>query len=287
MAMLSFVKESSFISRLGAAAFVICTGHLVTVAQGSLSLVPQRVVLEGNKISEQINLVNTGTDTADYQISLIHLRMKEDGSFEEINIEAAGDMAAQPLVRYFPRAVTLAPKEAQVIRVQRIKRGVSPVGEYRSHLYVRIVPKTRPLGSESPTSLPKDIGVQLTPVFGVSIPLIVREGVTSVDVSLKDLQIQQLDDASCALTFRMYRSGNRSVFGDFTVVHQAPDGSMTAVGTVRGLAVYTPNALREVSIPLSVKSCAALGSGKLLLQFIARDTDDKNPLKAEATLQLP
>jgi hypothetical protein len=273
--------------RICTAFFVAWAGHTAALAQGSLSLVPQRVVLEENKFSEQINLINTGTETADYLINLIHLRMKEDGSFEEISLEAAGDVTAQPLVRYFPRAVTLAPKEAQVIRIQRINQATPPVGEYRSHLYVRIVPKTTPLGTTPTIPEPRNIGVQLTPVFGVSIPVIVRVGVTNVDVSLEELQIQQIDASSCALTFRMNRSGNRSVFGDFTVTHLAPDGRSTEVGIVKGLAVYTPNLYRRVSIPLSMKSCAALGSGKILLQFVARDTGDNNPLKAEAALQLP
>lgn len=46
---------------------------------------PRRVVFEGAKKYEELNLANTGKDTARYVISLIHVRMKEDGSFIEIN----------------------------------------------------------------------------------------------------------------------------------------------------------------------------------------------------------
>jgi P pilus assembly chaperone PapD len=87
-------------------------------AQGSLLLTPKRVVFEGTKSSESINLANLGKDTAQYVISLVEYKMKEDGGFEEITQKEAGQFSAVPYIRYFPRTVTLAPNEAQVIRIQ-------------------------------------------------------------------------------------------------------------------------------------------------------------------------
>ena len=90
------------------------------LAQGGLLLTPKRVVFEGAKTSESINLANLGKDTARYVISLVEYRMKEDGGFEEITQQEAGQYSAEPFIRYFPRTVTLAPNEAQIIRLQRL-----------------------------------------------------------------------------------------------------------------------------------------------------------------------
>ncbi|MEO8174665.1 MAG: hypothetical protein ABI581_16335, partial [Sediminibacterium sp.] len=155
----------------------------VSKAQGNLILTPKRIVFDRNKTSESINLANSGTDTARYVISLIHLRMKEDGTFEEISQADAGQLSAEPYLRYFPHTVTLAPNEAQVVRMQLNKSGNMIPGEYRSHLYIRALNKPTPLGSGE-TVQSETIGVKLVPVFGISIPVIVRVGDSKAGISI-------------------------------------------------------------------------------------------------------
>ena len=55
-----------------------------TMAQGDLLVTPSRIVFEGNKQKEQLNLLNMGQDTATYSISFVQRSMKEDGSFVTI-----------------------------------------------------------------------------------------------------------------------------------------------------------------------------------------------------------
>jgi len=55
------------------------------MAQGNLMLLPRRVIFEGSKRYEELNLAKIGKDTARYVISLMHIRMKEVGGFEEIS----------------------------------------------------------------------------------------------------------------------------------------------------------------------------------------------------------
>ena len=59
---------------------VLCSG--MAMAQGDLVLLPRRVIFEGSKRYEELNLANSGKDTARYVISLMHVRMREDGGFE-------------------------------------------------------------------------------------------------------------------------------------------------------------------------------------------------------------
>ena len=125
------------------------------------------------KLTENVNLAITGKDTAQYSISFIRYRMKTDGSFVEISKEEAGSLAAEPFLRFYPRAFTLAPGESQVIRVQYTKSPKFTNGEIRSHLYFRATPKPKPLGLESKDKS-QNIGVNLVPIFGLSIPVIIR-----------------------------------------------------------------------------------------------------------------
>ena len=53
-------------------------------AQGNLLITPKRVVFEGSRRSMDLNLANIGNDTATYAISMVQIRMNEDGSFETI-----------------------------------------------------------------------------------------------------------------------------------------------------------------------------------------------------------
>ena len=83
---------------------------LNTMAQGDLMVTPSRVVFEGNKQKEQLNLLNMGQDTATYTISFVQRSMKEDGSFVTIEQPDSVQMFSDPYLRIFPRQVTWAPR---------------------------------------------------------------------------------------------------------------------------------------------------------------------------------
>lgn len=253
-------------------------------AQGSLLLTPKRIVFEGNKKSESINLANSGKDTAQYVISLVHFRMKEDGAFEEISKEEAGQFSAEPYIRYFPRVVTLAPNEGQVIRIQFNKSSNMATGEYRSHLYVRALPKSTPLGEKS-ADPNGSIGVKLVPVFGISLPIIIKVGESSASVNISEVSLKTGTSEPTALAMTLNRTGNMSVYGDILVKHIAPNGVSTLVGTVKGVAVYSPNASRTVLMPLDKLLQVDRRSGKLVVQFII-NADSKAKEIAQTVLTL-
>ena len=65
-----------------------------------------------------LNLANIGRDTATYAISLVQIRMTEEGGFETITEPDEGQLFASPYLRFFPRSVTLGPNEAQTVKIQ-------------------------------------------------------------------------------------------------------------------------------------------------------------------------
>lgn len=254
-------------------------------AQGNLLITPRRVVFEGPKKTQELNLANTGQDSAKYNVSIVQYRMKEDGSFEEITIPDEGQNFADKNIRFFPRTVTLAPNEAQVVKMQLTKTDQLKPGEYRSHVYFRAVPKETALGSEEVNKDTAAIGVKLIPIFGITIPVIIRVGESTMKVSLSDLNLTMINDTIPRIQFAFNRTGNQSVYGDILVEHISPQTVVTPVGTVRGIAVYTPNTVRRFQMDLDKKSAVDYRSGTLKITFNAQ-SDTKPEKYAEAVLKL-
>ena len=262
--------------------FVILSSF--TMAQGNLLITPRRVVFEGQKKSQELNLANTGKDTAKYVISFVQIRMKEDGGFQTITIPDSGQNFADKFLRFFPRMVTLGPNEAQVIKIQLTKTSELQPGEYRSHIYFRAVPDEKPLGEEAPKDS-TTIAVKLTPIFGITIPVIIRVGSSNTQASISDLSLVLPVDSIPRISFTINRSGNMSVYGDITADYIAPDGKITPVGSIKGIAVYTPNLLRRVWVDLTKTVGIDYHAGKLRVT-LSTPTEDKTVKLAEAVLSL-
>lgn len=241
------------------------------VAQGNLLVTPKRVVFEGLKRSEELNLANIGKDSATYDISFIQIKMKEDGTVEKISEPDSAQLFADKYLRFFPRSVTLAPNEAQTVKVQIIRTAEMTAGEYRSHLYFRAVPNERPLG-EKEIQKDSSISVRIIPIFGISIPVIIRSGELNAQVKFSELSLIDKDKTP-ALKMTFERNGNMSVYGDVLVDHISPDGKINQVGVVRGLAVYTPNNTRHFNLPLNKKPGINFHSGKLHVVYSAAQNE--------------
>jgi len=257
----------------------------ISNGQGNLLVFPKRIVLEGDKKSETITLSNTGKDTAKYNISFVQIRMKEDGSFENIMEPDSGQQFAQPYLRFFPRSVTLGPNESQVVKVQLTKTSDLKEGEYRSHMYFRAVPKILPLGEKPPLKDSNAITVKLVPIFGITIAAIIRVGVSSSKVKLNNLAFESRVDSAPLIKMQINRTGNMSVYGDIHVFYISTTGKSTEVGFVQGVAVYTPGKLRRTRVELKRSADINYNKGKLRVTYITQP-DAKNVILDEEELIL-
>lgn len=256
------------------------------MAQGDLLITPNRVVFEGRKQKEELNLINTGKETTTFSVSFVQRRMHEDGSFENILEPDSGQMFADPYVRIYPRTVTLTPGEAQVVMLQ-CKRNPDMVdGEYRSHLYFRSEKNYTALGTENPEVDDKMVSVQVTPIFGMTIPIIIRSGEIDAGSSLGNLELVNPDDDNPQLSFTMHRTGNISVYGNFVVEYIPVKGKPYQVGGRNGVAVYTNLDKRQVSITLNRSPGMSFDKGTLKLSYISRPDAKKQEVFAEAELEL-
>jgi hypothetical protein len=255
------------------------------LAQGNLLLTPRRIVFEGSKRSLDLNLANTGQDTATYAISMVQIRMKDDGNFENITTPDPGQLFADKYIRFFPRSVTLGPGEAQVVKVQLTRTNELTAGEYRSHFYFRSVSNTKPLGEPEALKDTTTISIKLTPIFGITIPVIIRIGESTAKVTLSDLGLEVVNDTIPRLKLVFNRTGNMSVYGDLAVDHISTQGKITRIGIANGVAVYTPNTIRKFQFNLNNLPGVAFNAGKLRVTYSA-PSDVKAVRYAEAELPL-
>lgn len=226
---------------------------------GDLLVTPPRLVFEDSKTYGVLTLVNRGRDTATYQISLVQYRMKTDGEMERIVEPDSGQRFATDLVRFFPRQITIAPGDAQNVRVQRWNGGREAgaggqpdSGEYRSHLFFRSVPRQKPLQPTAADSSTREFSVQLSAVYGVTVPTIVRIGRPTAIATISDLTAEQIGDSAARVSLKINRSGSASTYGDIIVTLRGADGSERRLTAMHGIAVYVPNAERSIRSILPV-----------------------------------
>lgn len=253
------------------------------MAQGDLLITQKRVVFEGNKQREELDLVNIGNDTATYSVSFVQFNQNEDGGYIAIEKPDSGQMFADPYLRIFPRTVTLAPREPQIIMLQcRRKPDMTP-GEYRSHLYFRSEQDYRPLGTKKKDTT--SLTVQLIPIYGVSIPIIIRSGETNVSSSITGLKLEILQDTISFLKFTLNRTGNISSYGQLTVEYTPLHGKPYQICLLKNVAVFTCINKRNISIRLNKISGMNFNSGMLKVRYTS-PKEEKYLVYAEAELEL-
>lgn len=262
--------------------FTIIVGCLpfLVQAQSDILITPFRVVLENGKSIEELSVANTGSDTARYTISFVQYKMKEDGQLEQIQTPEAGQLFADRYLKVFPKSVVLAPKEAQIVRLQAKMPADAAPGEYRSHLYFRSAGEQKAIGFEAEGA--EGLGIQLIPVYGITIPIIVRVGSSEVVTSLNDAKID--GGEAPAVNLSINRTGMYSVYGDLELLHTDDAGKEMLVGLVRGVAVYPPLDKRNVKIPFN-KSVAVPTTGRLRVVYSAT-VGGKKQVLASAELSL-
>lgn len=247
--MLRFLRAFGplFAAALGAAASP-------ALASGDLLVAPTRIILDGSRGTEVV-LNNIGSAPATYRISLEIKRMTAAGGLDEIAEEdvTAAERAALDMIVFSPRRVTLPPNQPQVVRVGvRAPEGLPP-GEYRAHMLFRAVPDAAPATAEAkPASA--GVSIALTPIYGITIPVIVRVGDLGAEAAIGEAWVSEGRDGA-AFNFGLSRTGNRSVYGDIEVTRP---GAAEPLLVARGIAVYPEIDARTVSLRVPDEVAAKL-----------------------------
>lgn len=253
---------------------------------GDLLVAPTRLVFEGNRRSAEVTLVNVGPTAATYRISLIHLSMTEAGELVEVEEPPPGMKIADPLLRFSPRQVRLEPNVAQTVRIQLRKPADLEAGEYRSHMLFRAVPPPEALSPDPGDEEPTGLSIRLIPIYGVSIPVIVRHQTDDASADLSGLQLLPPNErfSGGSVSMRIGRTGNESVYGNLKVLHRSAAGESKEIGYVGGVAVYPPLTSRSIQIPLRPAEGTDLRSGTLVVTYTGEPPEEVRLAQAELAI---
>jgi P pilus assembly chaperone PapD len=266
--------------------FLLCW-LLQPPAMANLMLHPSRLVFDKNQRSAQIELINSGKESATYRIGTVNRRMTESGEFIPVDTPLPGEQFADAMLRFSPRQVTLAPGTTQTVRVMLRKPAELAAGEYRSHLHFEKLPDAAAGASDEASDKDqRQIGIVLKVLIGASIPVIVRHGDIAATVQLTGLALREANGPSPQLVLQLERSGNSSVYGDLAATFTPSGGKPVEVARVGGVAVYTPNPLRRASLALTPPQGVSMARGELRVTYRERP-DAGGKLLAEAALALP
>jgi P pilus assembly chaperone PapD len=265
------------------AAVALCASGLfaplLAAGPGDLLVAPTRVVLESGRGTEVI-LNNIGEETATYRISLELRRMLPDGTLGDVTVAEANalEKTALAMISYAPRRVVLAPNQPQSIRIGiRPPAGLAD-GEYRAHMLFRAIPAARPVTAADQQQT--GVSIALTPIYGVTIPVIIRRGALKAEAFMTDTKLVR-EGGRVALHLSLGRKGTRSTYGRIRILKA---GVSKPVYEAAGIAIYAETSSRTVELGLSPEVVAQL-SGPVTVQYV-EDQDAGGKVMAEVKTTL-
>ncbi len=258
----------NFLGQAGAILILAGTAMQPAHAAGDLLVAPTRIVLDRERGAEVI-LNNIGDEPATYRISLELKRMTAAGQLADIATEGANalETAALEMIQYSPRRVTLPPNQPQTVRIAIRKPEALPDGEYRAHMLFRAIPDAKP--AESAPKTGGGVSIAITPIYGITIPIIVRHGELKATAAIANPKLLRRGGET-ALSFDLARSGEGSVYGEIRVLKA---GEAEPVLLARGLAVYPELGMRTVTMSLDAAQLAKF-NGPLTIQYLASGDDE-------------
>lgn len=266
----------------------------------SLNISPKRMTLDRTRRNQSVFVLNQGNAAVTVDVALVDRVMLRDGQILSVEDaakipegKAAADVlkSAKDNVQISPRRVTLQPGKGQTIRL-RLSTVPEAGAEHRSHLTVTTIPP-RDTGTTAESAAAgaagNELRFQITAIYGISIPIIVRTADAEVSARLENARIEYPDISvdgrqaprrTPVLSLDLVRGGASSLYGNFEVHVAGAKKGADPIGLARGVGLYPEIDRRVVRIPLT--RAPAQGE-KLEVTFT---DDDRSPGKVLATAPL-
>lgn len=269
----------------GLIALAILLPQTAWADRAQLLMLPTRIVLEKRDRYVTVMIKNVGDATGNISAEMIDMVMGEDGHVGQIEEGKDAPYSAIPYLRISPHSMTLKPGDVQNVRLMLRKPEKLPTGEYRSHLKVRMEDDNVE-GSTAAALAQKGTGIAVKANLALTIPVIVRNGDTTVSVKIESPRVTRDDKGNPSVELFLQREGDRSVMGDFSFSYHAPDGTTRELKPFPGIAIYRPLARRIVTIPLiDLPAGVNLKAGKLDIAYAAQKQEGGMKL-ATAAIEL-
>lgn len=190
----------------------------------------------------QVRFTNTSSEPHTYNIKMVNFKQEQDGSYTEIDTPIIANPFADEYLEWSPHQVTLQPNQSQVIRIQRRPMATASNAEYVSHLMIQEQDSKLELDTAKQSD---GLTIQLTALYGVSIPVMIENGNLNATADIQSVQILDKGNGLIARV-RVGRGGTRSFYGTLIV----KDGSRE-YGRVEKFRIFMTTPSRIIDIPLT------------------------------------
>ncbi len=263
--------------------------YFAQAANEGVIIAPTRVVFSGRDRSQIVRLINKDSVARRFRISLIHISMDDKGTRVETTSPDRNQLLAQKMIRFAPRQITIPPEGWQTIRIMVRKPHDLADGEYRTHMKFAIIPdpeKKSRLNLNEPSNTPNTVGIKINIIMNVTIPLIVRQGQGGVKATPQSVILKKDEKSGRQIMeVELDRTGNQSLFADIAIFDDsAQDGSLK-LGEIKGIAIYTPNTVQYVPIPVKLEDTTSLRGKNVRIEVYDRE-DKTMPLMVSKSLPM-
>jgi P pilus assembly chaperone PapD len=271
---------------LAAALLLATTGGLASLAlapaaasaqeagTANINISPRRVIFTPNERTAAVYVFNQGSAPVLVDVSLIDNVMLPDGEIVAVETGARRDTpefaaaaqrlrSAKELVLATPSRLNIPAGEGRTVRLRASMPDDGTAREWRTHLTVATVPsRTTGLTADRAAELePGELSFLVETTFGISIPLIVRNGAPEAAARFGAFSLAEPSAADRAngvatvLNVPVGRTGEKSLYGNLEV-RAGPGRNAELLGIARGIGVYAEQDERLVRIPLTRKPAA-------------------------------
>lgn len=237
----------------------------IPVSFANVVLTPKRIVMEDDQRVAELLVVNKSSESKRYRISVIEKQMLETGKIVDLEDDSFVK-SAKPHFLFSPRQIVIQGNSTQKIRIMSKIRNNTERGEYRSHLLIRNIPKPKKVNFDSK----EGIGMSISAVYGLVIPIIMRKGDLTVDLKVNEAKILSKDGRNM-IELTMNRAGDRSTFGEFEIVNNNDE----LITKVTGVATYMPLTKRKLSLELSKEKLDLINNNKVKVKYTDLETKAK------------
>jgi P pilus assembly chaperone PapD len=284
--MTRMVWDWSSCKALAAALLLATTGGLASLAlapaaasaqeagTANINISPRRVIFTPNERTAAVYVFNQGAAPVLVDVSLIDNVMLPDGEIVAVETGARRDTpefaaaaqrlrSAKELVLATPSRLSIPAGEGRTVRLRASMPDDGTAREWRTHLTVATVPsRTTGLTAERAAELePGELSFLVETTFGISIPLIVRNGAPEAAARFGAFSLaepsaaDQANGVATVLNVPVGRTGEKSLYGNLEV-RAGPGRNAELLGIARGIGVYAEQDERLVRIPLTRKPAA-------------------------------
>jgi P pilus assembly chaperone PapD len=272
----------------------------VTNVGANVNITPKRVYLDKTRRSSTVYILNQGNQEVTVDLALVDRVMFPSGQImiaDEARKQPEGGAiadklkSAKEILQISPRRVTMAPGKGQTIRLRLAGLPDSGATEFRSHLTVTTIPPrdTGTTAQAAANAPNQELRFQVSAVYGVSIPVIVRAGAPDVRAGIENVKLEYAEvsadgrgaaQRTPVVAMDLVRVGANSLYGNFEVRTVGQKRGEEPIGVARGVAVYEEAARRTVRIPLTRAPAAG---EKLEVTFTDDDTSPGKVLAKAAS----